>query len=299
MGFYNIINSLFKNIFATLKIIRKLFFMIIFVVIVVVLLNNTCFAANSQTIQITNFQQGSINGSGNDDINTARIRTDFINLPEGDYTLSYSGAEQAGVYLYNLNGSFNKLLFSWTSGDIYFHLDGNFLVRFTFKYSNNANITPSDISNVYLLFENHDPNIDYTESLDIINSNISNGFNVISNDLLNSNVNLNNNLPTIEIQDITQAGFGGIFTKIRDAFTMHDPGASYTFTIPFVDKPFTLSMDSVYGGFDLQPIKSILIPFWWFVVSLYIVKDIAKQLNKLKSGNVDNVANENVKEDLL
>ena len=221
MGFYNIINSLFKNIFATLKIIRKLFFMIIFVVLVITLLENTCFAVSpSKTIAITNFQQGSISASGNDDISTTRIRTDFINLPEGDYTLTYSGAEQAGIYLYNINGSFDKLLFAWTSGDIYFHLNGNFLVRFTFKYANNSPIAPSDISNVALLFENNDPNVDYTESLDIINSNISNGFNVIDNSLTNSNINFTPSLPDSNITDITSGYFNSLFTRIYNALTL-------------------------------------------------------------------------------
>lgn len=273
--------------------------MIIFVVIVVVLLNNTCFAATSQTIQITNFEQGSINSSGNNDTNTARIRTDFINLPEGDYTLSYSGAEQAGVYLYNLNSSFNKLLFSWTSGDIYFHLDGNFLVRFTFKYSDNSTITPSDISNVYLLFENYDPNVDYTESLDIINSNISNGFNVIDNTLTNADINFSPNFPSMVVNDSTSVGFNNIFNKIYNALTTPNFGQSVSFTIPFVDKSFDISFNSVFGDFNYKLITPYTNAFWYFVVSLYIVKDIYNQINKLKSGNIDNVCNENVRSDIL
>lgn len=301
MGFYNIINSLFKNIFATFKVIRKLLFMVIFVVIIVVLLENTCFAATtSKTIEITNFEQGSIDPSNGTLVFASNIiRTDLINLPEGDYTLSYSGIKEVCSFLYDSNGSFDKLLFTWTSGEVDFHLNGNFSVIFLFRNSSNSIATPSDISDVYLLYMNSDPNVDYTESLDIINSNISNGFNVIDNTLTNSNINLDNNLPTIQFQDITQFGFGELFTKIQNAFTKEDIGASVKFTIPFVNQTFTIDFFTIYSNFNLKFVTQIVTPFWYFIVSLYIIKDIAKQLNKLKSGNVDNVANENVKEDLL
>lgn len=300
MGFYNIINSLFKNIFATFKVIRKLLFMVIFVVIIVVLLENTCFAATtSKTIEITNFEQGGIYTSGADAVNLNRVRTNYINLPEGDYDITYSGPEQVGVYIYNLNGSFYKSVGVWTAGSFSFHLDGNFLIRFVFRYIDEISISPEDISNVYLFFQNNDPNVDYSNSLDIINSNISHGFNVIDNTLTNSNINLDNNLPTIQFQDITQFGFGELFTKIQNAFTKEDIGASVKFTIPFVNQTFTIDFFTIYSNFNLKFVTQIVTPFWYFIVSLYIIKDIAKQLNKLKSGNVDNVANENVKEDLL
>lgn len=287
MGFYNIINSFFKNIFATFKIIRKLLFMIIFVVIIVFLLENTCFASSSIDISL---EQGGIDVEGNLVNMSNRVRSGFVKLPAGDYTLGVEGNLECYIFYYSLAGEFKGTLKPWTTAPIDFTLSSDHLIRFVVRRSDGINITPSDVSASILR---------WGSDLGDLSGSIDKNFADLGSTITDSNINLDNNLPTIQIQDITQSFFGEIFEKIKNAFTEENEHAAVTFTIPFVDKSFTLSLDNVYGNFDLSIVRSIVTPFWYFIVSLYIVKDIAKQLNKLKSGNIDNVANENVKEDLL
>lgn len=53
----------------------------------------------------------------------------------------------------------------------------------------------------------------------------------------------------------------------------------------------------IFHGFDT--IKNLASVVWYFIISLFIVKDIAKRINKIKSGNIDDVCNSNIKEDIL
>lgn len=287
MGFYNILSLLFKNICGTLKSIRKLLFMVIFVALIIILLENTCFASTSIDISL---EQGAIDVSGNLLDMSNRVRSGFVKLPAGDYTLGVEGNLECYIFYYSLAGDFKGTLKPWTTAPIDFTLSSDYLIRFVVRRSDGANITPSDVSASILR---------WGSDLGDLSGSIDKNFADLGSTITDSNINLDNNLPTIQIQDITQVGFGELFTKIRDAFTKDDIGAYITFTLPFVNKTFTLSFYNIYGNFNLTVVKQIVTPFWYFVVSLYIVKDIAKQLNKLKSGNIDNVANENVKEDLL
>ena len=53
----------------------------------------------------------------------------------------------------------------------------------------------------------------------------------------------------------------------------------------------------IFHGFDT--IKNLASVVWYFIISLFIVKDIAKRINKIKSGNIDDVCDSNIKEDIL
>ena len=39
--------------------------------------------------------------------------------------------------------------------------------------------------------------------------------------------------------------------------------------------------------------------FWWYIISRFIIKDISKKITKIKSGNIENIENNNIKEDML
>ena len=54
---------------------------------------------------------------------------------------------------------------------------------------------------------------------------------------------------------------------------------------------------AIFHGFDT--IKNLASVVWYFIISLFIVKDIAKRINKIKSGNIDDVCDSNIKEDIL
>lgn len=99
--------------------------------------------------------------------------------------------------------------------------------------------------------------------------------------------------------DITQDGFNSIFNTLQTYFTSNN-GGSLTLTLPFVNKSITISKATVFGNFkQLSTIENFASLLWYFVISLYIVKSIQKMINKIKSGNLEDVVDNNVKADIL
>lgn len=142
----------------------------------------------------------------------------------------------------------------------------------------------------------------YQEQQEQTRQQISDSTNQITNTITDNNVD---DIDTSDIQsqdttdDITQNGFNSIFTTIQNAFLDNTP-KSIVFEIPFTDKSFTINKSTIYGGFSsLNTIESFSSMIWYFLVSLFIVKDISNKINKIKSGDIDNIQNDNIKEDLL
>lgn len=128
-----------------------------------------------------------------------------------------------------------------------------------------------------------------------------------STDKINSNLN-NNDVSGVDTSgitnadttvDITQGGFNSIFTTLQNYFTSNN-GGSLTLTIPFVNKSIIISKATVYGNFkQLSTIENLASIVWYFVISLYIVKQVQKMINKIKSGNLEDVVDNNIKADIL
>lgn len=128
-----------------------------------------------------------------------------------------------------------------------------------------------------------------------------------STDKINDNLN-NNDTSEVDTSgitnsdttvDITQDGFNSIFTTLQTYFTSNN-GGSLTLTIPFVNKSITISKATVYGNFkQLSTIENLASLAWYFVISLYIVKQVQKMINKIKSGNLEDVVDNNIKADIL
>lgn len=128
-----------------------------------------------------------------------------------------------------------------------------------------------------------------------------------STDKINDNIN-NNDTSEIDTSgitnsdttvDITQDGFNSIFSTLQTYFTSNN-GGSLTLTIPFVNKSITISKSSVYGNFkQLSTIENIASLVWYFVISLYIVKQVQNMINQIKSGNLEDVVDNNIKADIL
>lgn len=150
------------------------------------------------------------------------------------------------------------------------------------------------------------------ERMEIANSIDKNG-DKIKNSIDKSTTDINNNLnnnDTSEIDtsgitnsdttvDITQDGFNSIFNTLQTYFTSNN-GGSMVLTIPFVNKSITISKSSVYGNFkQLSTIENLASVAWYFVISLYIVKQVQKMINKIKSGNLEDVVDNNIKADIL
>lgn len=137
---------------------------------------------------------------------------------------------------------------------------------------------------------------------DEIKSEISN-----STDKINDNIN-NNDVSDVDTSgitnsdttvDITQDGFNSIFNTLQTYFTSNNAG-SLTITLPFVNKSITISKATVFGNFKhLSTIENFSSLAWYFVISLYIVKQVQKMINKIKSGNLEDVVDNNIKADIL
>lgn len=151
-------------------------------------------------------------------------------------------------------------------------------------------------------------NTDYTNQLEDFNRGQQELHNTITDDNV-SNVDID--LPTDNTNDITEADFNKIFDKLVDVFTNLDyrNNPTYTFTLPrFTSgepKTLTINTQSVFGPGDagyhpgLYKIWDLVGAFWNFVVSLFIVKDIHHKIQKIKSGDIEKVAEGDVKADIL
>lgn len=128
-----------------------------------------------------------------------------------------------------------------------------------------------------------------------INSSINN----VDSSINNSDVSADSSsLPTDNTSDITADGFNNIFNQLYKTFTTQT-AQDLVITIPFTKKSFTINSKTVYAGANLGFVKTLIETFWYFVISYFIVQDIAKKINKIKSGDIENVQQDNIKEDLL
>lgn len=140
------------------------------------------------------------------------------------------------------------------------------------------------------------------KSANKINDKIENSTNKINDNLNNNDTSeidtsgITNSDTTV---DITQDGFNSIFNTLQTYFTSNN-GGSMVLTIPFVNKSITISKSSVYGNFEqLSTIENLASIVWYFVISLYIVKQVQNMINKIKSGNLEDVVDNNIKADIL
>lgn len=130
-------------------------------------------------------------------------------------------------------------------------------------------------------------------------NNIHNSVNDVNNSINDDNVNVDSStLPGDDTNDITADGFNSLFDKIYTTFTS-GTAQDVVIKIPFTNKSFTINAANVYGGADLGIVKTLIQTFWYFVISYFIVQDIAKKINKIKSGDIEHVEENNIKEDLL
>lgn len=120
--------------------------------------------------------------------------------------------------------------------------------------------------------------------------------------LKNQNFDNNNlNLPNDGTNDITQDGINNIFTMIYNAFCSGQ-AQNVVFPIPFTNTNITIPanyISDVLSATSFSWVKTFIELFWWYIISSFIVKDIAKKMNKAKSGDFENLENSNIKEDML
>lgn len=128
---------------------------------------------------------------------------------------------------------------------------------------------------------------------------INNSVNNVNSSINNSDVSVDSSsLPSDSTEDITDDGFNTIFTQLYNTFTKGS-AKDLVIQIPFTKKSFVINAKNVYAGAKLGFVQTLIEMFWYFVISYFIVQDIAKKINKIKSGNIEDVQQDNIKEDML
>lgn len=139
------------------------------------------------------------------------------------------------------------------------------------------------------------------KQLDAIN-NQTQSIDNINNSITDSNVdNSSINLPTDNTNDPTQSGVDNIFQIIYNSFTSGTP-QDIVFPIPNTNKNITLSANYVADSLrnnDASWVIDIIQAFYWYIISRYIIVDIMQKVRKIKQGNLENIENSNIKEDML
>lgn len=108
-------------------------------------------------------------------------------------------------------------------------------------------------------------------------------------------------LPSDNTNDITQEGLNGIFTSIYNAFCTGQ-AQDIVFPIPFTNKNITLHANYVRQmliNSNSNWVITIIEAFWWYLISRFIIKDITNKITKIKSGNIEDIENNNIKGDML
>ena len=124
------------------------------------------------------------------------------------------------------------------------------------------------------------------EKLDDVNDELDNIANEISetNDFLkDENVDDNTmNLPSDNNNDVTSDYFNSIFEKFRTYMTTSSP-ISIEIPIPFADSGFTIESDITQKMVEGTIIQPLLSSVWFFLVGLYILKDVEQLIDKVKN----------------
>lgn len=133
-------------------------------------------------------------------------------------------------------------------------------------------------------------------------NNQTQSINNINNSITDSTVDSSSiNLPTDSTSDPTQSGVDNIFQTIYNSFTS-GTAQDIVFPIPNTDKNITLSANYTYNSLqnnNASWVVTIIQAFWWYIISRFIITDIMDKIRKLKQGNLDNIENSNIKEDML
>lgn len=142
--------------------------------------------------------------------------------------------------------------------------------------------------------------IDYTSSIDNVNNSINNLNDSITNDNISNSIIQVPTMPT-DTSGV-ENGVNNIFTTIMNAYTNFNANQDIVFPIPFTNKNITINGNytkNMLESVNATWIINIITAFWWYVISVYIVKDILKMVDKIQEGKIDNIENSNIKGDML
>ena len=210
---------------------------------------------------------------------------------------------QMGSYLDNLNSINNQLLSTINSFT-------NVLNQISSNTSNNYSQQLGVITNKIedILTDNDtiiSQNNDMIQQQQQINQNleqVSSDLKDIKDTLTDSTVDSTaSDLPSIDVTDTTQNGIDNIFSSIYNAFCVGQ-AQDIVFPIPFTNKNITLNpyyVKDMLENNGASWVYTFIQAFWGYLIGRFIIKDVSNKINKIKSGNIENIQNNNIKEDML
>lgn len=277
--------------------------------------NNFTINANSYTDEIENndgtlymlFYNRSLSNSQNTD---------------GLYPIQEKAFTKGSIYTDYENSSSSNMIFSYPifKSGVFFNVGSTYEIRFAKKSFNSEYNT-----DFYEFFDNsYTFTISSNVTQDYINQinqqtatttdeenqqNIENALNnqIQSIDNLNNSItdstvdNSSINLPTDNTNDPTQNGIENIFQTIYNSFTT-GTAQDIVFPIPNTNQNITLSANYIYNSLvnnDASWIIDIIRAFYWYIISRYIIVDINHKIRKIKQGNLEDIQDSNIKEEML
>lgn len=140
----------------------------------------------------------------------------------------------------------------------------------------------------------------YNKNTDSYLNDISNSIDETNDFLQNENVK-NDSISIIEDtnQDITQSGFDSVFNIIMNAFTS-DTVKNIELPLPYVEKTITIESNFLYKALGQNSwILYFVQLFYYYLVGLFVVKDISRIIEKVKTGDIMTSSEENIKAEMM
>lgn len=162
------------------------------------------------------------------------------------------------------------------------------------------------LSNVSLFFTpglnesiNETTNKDINDNIKDTNNKLDNIESTLTDSSVDSDIA--SSLPSISINDPTEQGVGSIFTSMYNAFCEGE-AQDIVFPIPFTQKNITLKATYIQDMLTQNNASWVLTfiqAFWAFLFGRFIIKDMSNKIGKIKSGNIEDLQNTNIKEEML
>lgn len=117
-----------------------------------------------------------------------------------------------------------------------------------------------------------------------------------------SGVNTDFSNPSGSTSDSTASAFDGIFMRFYNSMTSNSSGVAIDVPIPFTNKNISIPSNltrNILSQYMGQLFNDLLPLVWYFLVGLYILKDMAKIIQDIKSGDIMTKTDTNIKTDML
>lgn len=103
-------------------------------------------------------------------------------------------------------------------------------------------------------------------------------------------------------QDLTYNFFSNLFSQYTDTFTRPQVRV-LRIKFPFTNKYLTLNnyyfQNNILSDEKYNNLVALIHSFWWFSLGMYVLLDVYHKINKIKSGDLTNIENENITTELL